>query len=717
MIYLIDDKKLRQEKDFGWSNEKFADYYEYLMPIYSLEELERKAEEIFKDNNTVLYHESFLDNSVLNKQSSFKRSKLEQFAQNHQSFNLVIFSGSKNSRILNSNIAHLPVSVVYQNLSLFIERQADYKVNLAYLVFGCNPRIESELIEKLENALAIIEKEPVIIDNQSCFFIATFDRDIRNPIEGARSVTLFDEESDADISEFIKKNLYEESFDNIFIPLCYGTSLSDFNGLRLATHIRCTQSPNQLSRIFIYGFVGIEYLINNEYFNILRVKNVALINFSKRAFQESVSTSVDSITAKELPEQIAKLKLDIPKNYEDNHSISNDWAIFRWTKCLGVEVNEELQTICDKISSNLYFKYLRTINPVIQKDIINSQKLQITKSGNPKILFIDDEADKGWNELIAYLLTDLNNIYSDYIGEGFKSLPRNVIIADSIKKIKDDDIDIVILDFRLNFDDFSQDNPDNITGVQLLKEIKNLNPGIQVIVFSATNKVWNLRALQESGADGFVLKESPYNTNIEFTAESIHSFITLVNKSINRGFLKQLYIKFSDILKQLNKCDFEDGTNFATFLNELKLQLMLIEKSTSRINLEDSSTLDIVFINCYNFLEKFKHHYLSEINYQPILGSKELEMNRYLFLNGKVINEGKFIRNNKNDNPSWFHCLACLFIDYFSISIIDSEDILNLNKIKDIRNNYIHGDKNMFDRNELTMVVELCVKITSRMKE
>lgn len=42
--------------------------------------------------------------------------------------------------------------------------------------------------------------------------------------------------------------------------------------------------------------------------------------------------------------------------------------------------------------------------------------------------------------------------------------------------------------------------------------IKKINPGIQVIIFSATNKVWNLQALQEAGADGFIIKESPENS-------------------------------------------------------------------------------------------------------------------------------------------------------------------------------------------------------------
>ena len=40
MIYIIDEKKIRQSKDYGWSEIKLAKYKEYICPIYTLDELE-----------------------------------------------------------------------------------------------------------------------------------------------------------------------------------------------------------------------------------------------------------------------------------------------------------------------------------------------------------------------------------------------------------------------------------------------------------------------------------------------------------------------------------------------------------------------------------------------------------------------------------------------------------------------------------------------------
>src|SRR5690554_1879139 len=327
MIYLIDDKKLRQEKDFGWTSEKLKSNKNYITPIYTLEELENIKREIFINTNTVIYHESFLDNTTLEKEAALRRDKLEKFAEENESFNLVIFSGSKSSRTINQNIAHVPVSIVYQNLDVFIKKTANNELDINYLAFGNNPNIENELLNKLEDSLIKLENAPVKIENQTSLFITTPERDIQNPIESTVMLTLYDEESDENISKFITNNLEDSKYDIIFIPLCYGNSLSDFNGLRLAAHIRCTSGLNQLTRIFIYGFVGFEFLIQNKYFNILKTKNVNLVGFSKQDFKNAAATINIPLTMEELPAEMEKLKLDPPKNYYDSHGIANEWAI------------------------------------------------------------------------------------------------------------------------------------------------------------------------------------------------------------------------------------------------------------------------------------------------------------------------------------------------------------------------------------------------------
>jgi len=145
----------------------------------------------------------------------------------------------------------------------------------------------------------------------------------------------------------------------------------------------------------------------------------------------------------------------------------------------------------------------------------------------------------------------------------------------------------------------------------------------------------------------------------------------------------------------------------------------MIVSSGKKIDIYEPMTLDVVFLNCFNFLEKFKNHYLKEINYKIVLGEEEEEINRYSYSykRNQINNEGKFIRINKNDNPSWFNVLTGLFIDYFKIANIMDEVVLKLYRTKEERNDYVHGDKMKFDQNEVLMILNICEKITSKLKE
>lgn len=719
MIYLIDDKKKRQENDFKWTSEKFHHYTEYIKPIYSLEEVSSIADVIFDKNNIVLYHESFLDNSNIKNESAIKRDKLEQYALNHPSFKLVIFSGSKSTRNLNENIAHLPVSVVYQNLKIFIERYIKDESNLEYLVYGENPKIEPYLLEKLESVIKN-DEEPAIIENQSTLFVPTYERYIENPIKNAFIPDFYDQENDEEITDFINCNFNIKKFDNIFIPLCYGSSLSDYNGLRLATHIRCTSSMNQLSRIFIYGFVGMESLIYHTYFNILKTRNIYLIPFSKKSFKQYAELPLIQFSIEELHDQLSLLKLDVPNDYEDNHSIANEWAIYRWSKFIGVDLNDELKIISNKIEHNLYFKYLRTIHPIDFSKLLTRENLKIKAKSNPKILLIDDEANKGWNELFAYLLTDINGFYSDYIGDGFKNLTSEEIIDESIKKIKDDDIDIVLLDFRLNQEDFNNKNPEDNTSVKLLKQIKGVNPGIQVIIFSATNKIWNYLVLQDGGkgADGFVLKESPENSiNGNITIDSIYSLIEELNNAVKRNFLIKYFTALSNTKYNLTSLDYLENTKYHKFILGLISQLNVIIEISRKTDLLSESSLDIVFLNCFNFLEQYKDYYLRKIKYSYYLGHEETELKRYSRKGTKICDQGSFLLNSYNDSPSWFNIISALLIDYFEICEIDDALILDLENIKNERNKFIHNTKKHFNVDELMKIVHILSVISANMKE
>lgn len=650
MIYLIDDKKVRQA-DFGWSETKLDKFSSYIKPLYDIEDVIAVGEDLYANNNVILYHESFLDFTQNKEKATNQRVKLYKKADQIPDLSVAFFSGSMNSRSLKGNVASLPVAKLYQNLESLIQKYSIGVINLKYLLYGNSPELEEKLKSSLINGNRDIDKNAIKVTG-STLFVRTDIGFIQNAIIGATEKVLFNDVSDEKLSQKVEEWLSEVEYDNIFIPLCFGQTLCDFNGLRLASHIRCTPSKNQLKRIFIYGFVSIDMLLDNEYFNVLKTKNVQLVDYNKKSFQVATELSHTSLNFDKLPSEISKLKLNSPSNYIDNHSISNEWAIYQWAKTITCEDTEELQSLFLNVQYNLYFKYLRTIHPISEVDRIPHEKLIIEDNNSSKVLLIDDECEKGWDEIFAHL-GDINNIYVESIGGDFKSRSAEDVISESIKTINDNDIDVVFLDFRLILNDFSENKVDEITSVKLLKEIKKINPGIQVIIFSATNKIWNLQILQKAGADGFVLKDSGLQCN-----NNILDFILQFETSLHKAnWLKMLYGKFSNIL---NNSTGYDDLFIVNLKNNLSISFELLRNSFN-----EPKYLTYAYLQLYVIIESFLN-----LEYIFKYGAKSY-VNRTILVHEKL-------DDNHNNSVLKFNHRSQKNLSYFSYEINESKSKISI---------------------------------------
>jgi hypothetical protein len=706
MVYLIDDKKVRQEFDYSWTNERFKTFSNFISCIYTLEDLNERAEEIFSENNIILYHESFVDQTNISKEAIDKRNKLNTWSKSKQN-KIVYFSGSKNTREINENIAYIPVSILYSNLEIFLNKILNNEFNLDYLLFGENINIEKELNQKQDINLSLTFNEEPINPEGSTFFVRPLKKFISNPFLNFEEGILFSDVSDQKLSEKIEEWFNEVKFDNIFLPLCFGDILSDYNGLRLATHIRCSKNLNQLSNIYIYGFVGIDYLLQNEYFDVLKTRNVFLVPYSKRFFLESINSKKILYDIDDLSDEVKKINLNIPKNYEDSHSIVNEWAIYRWSKSIGLELNNELQIVFQNINFNIYFKYLKTINPVQISDIIQKQNLTIKGRSDTKILLIDDDVNKGWGEIFSYLFADINNIYFDYIDKNIFSNETGHFIHHVISKIKNDNINIVILDFRLKGSDFKVNQINEITSINLLKEIKKFNRGIQVIIFSATSKLWNLQFLQDSGADNFIIKESPNYSSTSFTKDIIENFLNTLKTSIDLYYLKLSEDIKKNILSNFSRNplinyypnDFRSLRGFQyqnILLNELdSICNILNTKNTNRFN--HSMLMQFKIIEC--IIEIFipeqikKNKWLfydnTDVKYFYKDDLKIHNINEKLFFRDKLSNKKVLTNIPSYEYNSARNKIDCIIEQKLNI---DNKDNVHqkLNELVNYRNDFIH---------------------------
>lgn len=720
MIYLIDDKKRRQSNDFNWHAEKFDQFDDVIQPVYTLEEIEAISAEVFVKGNCVLYHESFLDNTRKASEAAQKRRKLELFSNENPEFLFATFSGSKKERIIHGNSAALPVAELYKNLAIFAEKYRNGDQNLEFLLFGENPSIEREL-QVLRTSSIKSELSFPAADLNGLSSVLFLDRgNFRESIEGSKEIQLLNDTSDEKLSYILDEHLTMET-DLVFLPLCFGASLSDYNGLRLATHIRCTPGPNQLKPIFIYGYVGIDSLWNHEYFGILRTKNVFLIPQSKKAFKEAGEMPQSSFDQTELPQELNKLKLSPPLDYEDEHSIINEWAIYQWANALEIEHNDELERTFNNVGTNIYFKYFKTKYFTQLSKTISRNDLLIEKVGEPRVLLVDDEINKGWFEIFSFLLYEKNGISIDCIGDEFRYTTREQVISNTISFVEDNDIDVIILDYRLHPEDFETQNHLECSGMKLLKSVKQLNPGIQVIIFSATRDAMILHDLNHE-ADAFIHKALTTSNK-----DQIEKAISAISESISRSnWLKSVWdktrngVSHLDARRKMKKLDPNFTQAVITFLylgfeslssrclkrnmdSAFVYYFLILEACSAQI-IDEDNPIKVQYTSKYGE-QKIGYSFEFRSSYDQL---KDFEGNDY-----KLISKGDtFISDNKRiPYPVKFHNV----IDYSGATGIDPVSIVKL------RNAFSHPNLTetqkivTISRDNCLDIFEICYSLLMKM--
>jgi CheY-like chemotaxis protein len=517
---------------------------------------------------------------------------------------------------------------------------------------------------------------------------------------------------DSVASEFLT-TLSNKKYDVIFIPLNLSTdNYLEFSGLRIGFHIRLTNEFNNQETPIVFIAKESAFEINKLSFlgEILSCPQIYItdkleIDVFRKQIEFIETTSKENV----LKGFLDRIHIKPSGNYTTHHSIANEWSIIRWFKTiLNSKIidytPEGIQSIESKINSNLYYKYLTCKISINNVNGLAVEDLKLKYNG--KILYIDDEKDKGWNELFCTLFYHgLINKVENYecMGSEFHQLEKDEIINLSVNKAKD--FDLVILDFRLTEDDFYENDPKKITGFKILEEIKSYNKGIQVVIFSATNKIWNLQALIDAGADGFIIKESPENSvDPDFTKQSIINFINTVDECLRMSFLKVAFNKLDSIdnhVSNISNSNNESGLLKLIKLklkNEVHLQIQIIFDClrNSRLNTVNSdfaeNYLNLSFISIYKIVELLNDYYTSE-------SGKTLKSDNSLILS--YDNKSKTFRKVTSQYPS---TLDKIF------TIIDKELTLDVSKyfsklieMNRIRVNIVHP-KSLKDYHKSTEV-------------
>lgn len=515
-------------------------------------------------------------------------------------------------------------------------------------------------------------------------------------------------------SEFLK-SMPNNKYDAIFIPINLSVdNYLEFSGLRIGYHIRLTSEFNNQETPIVFMARESAFEINKLSFlgEILGCPQIYMtdkleIDDFVRQIEFIQSTSKENV----LKAFLDRIHIKPTGNYTTHHTIANEWSILRWFKTILKSeiidyIPEEIESIESKINSNLYYKYLTCKFPVNNVQGLSVEDLKLKFNG--KILYIDDEKDKGWNKLFCTLFYDgiINKVENyESFGSEFKELEKDEIIKLSVNKAKD--FDLVILDFRLTEDDFYETDPKKITGYKILEGIKAYNKGIQVVVFSATNKVWNLQALQDAGADGFIVKESPENIiDKYFTVESLKNVTTIADNCLERKYLKQI-----EILKISIEKSFSSNPLSKYYPNDLRIlrgiqyqNLLLTEltaisdilssKNENRFN--HAMLMQFKIIECIIEIfipEKINGKWIfwdkTEMQYFYVEDSKIYKSNAELCFYDSNIKKKKVMKIPHYEYNSSRNKIDCLIEQ--KIAIDNKNDIhKKLKNIIDYRNSFIH---------------------------
>jgi CheY-like chemotaxis protein len=216
-----------------------------------------------------------------------------------------------------------------------------------------------------------------------------------------------------------------------------------------------------------------------------------------------------------------------------------------------------------------------------------------------KVLLIDDQAQKGWKQILENTLFENNSIdFSEDIHSAKTKLENNIY-------------DLIFLDLRLDENDHNQIDIKQFNGFKIIKEIirkdfNSINFPTPIIIFSATNKIWNIDTMIYYGADNYYIKEHPdYSFDTQYSKENFTRLKINVSELIKIGIKRrEVWFKIKNIKEKLDKID---NLNIRSRIDEkLRIGYGLLFRNTTAVENENLifNNQIISFIAFWSILEE-----------------------------------------------------------------------------------------------------------------
>lgn len=438
--------------------------------------------------------------------------------------------------------------------------------------------------------------------------------------------------------DFLDKHLKNQDFDVIYIHMHLSNSnFLEFGGLRLAQHIRLTESFNHTTTPIVFiGNENIEEInLLHDFGSLLFTTGIFTIQDDSHKIRNKYQWIIDNfrsdnqnkLTTQDHSEYLKKIEILPPGHYDSKHSVDNELSLLRWSQYIGLE----LPNIKDDFDSSLYFKYVTKLNPIPPE--VRGKNYNNTSSG--KIVLIDDQWQNGWQNFYKKLFECSPNIKFDYL-DIQKGIKKEQIIKNAEQKIIETDPDVILLDLRLHDDDFKDKTQmAETTGMKILQKIQELNPGIRVVITTASSKAETYE-LTRNLSSGYIQKTLDHDIH-----ESINRLRVNINDAIkNAQKLKNYHKYLQEIKDRINKNNAIN--NFSnSFIESAKTNV-----DTTWILLIDSNNNESKSFTSFAYLQLF--YFLEDLVKENSIYSIEGDHNHYVFQG-----ENKYLVTKPKNSHNW----------------------------------------------------------------